>query len=797
MIQLEIIGLRKLKRANKILALIENRPWIVFVALLVVILFLFRGLFNSYFEADEWFHFTYYFPLTKRPDGFLTAIISTIINSGPLSAGQHVVPVASAIYFLNTKFFGMNYAPYAFMSLSLHAVNSFLVFVFIKTLLHRKDIITKNVFALLGAVFFALSPQHSHTITGAAPFYGQNILSVTFFLLCIISFKLAYLRENKKFIYLSILFLFLSLFTKETAVFLFVLLPFMAIIEKKGLPASRPRTALVQGRQVFPLKFLGKLFILSLIIYATFRFLVPNIYYGVGPLVDKLVGNYVSSSLPSWQQQSRETPKVPDTGTIVSTDLSIHKNLLGEILFRSVTFPVKMTGTLFLPRQTVFSIVQFITPIVQPVPPGGDSADMSQARLTFLYGPGNGFIIYIVGIGIIIFCAREYFSFVRGKKIEEARTLATGFAMIVLSSLPLVAIIFSFPRWGYDFYFDSRFYYNPNVGAAIIFPFLLLGFSEFISKSFQKKTVVPLIAFTLFTLWLINNIAVLNVSIRYFTQNFQPDRREVVEQLKKYLPSLPKITVFYIETDGLSAYGPSLPFQTGVAPALSVVYYDNNPLPNSFFNKPLFDGKKEGYLYSQGRGFGYYISKKTLAEALLASKFKVSDIRAFYYKAQDVKLIDTTGEVRAEMDSYLTAAKENSDWKNYLDLSTGLSFYYPSQADIEEVPQDSAQSTATSFAIISPIFTIRMTIFNVTPAFAVNEYSQILTNGKLGIVNSRKVSYDKFHYNDSLIVNNNGKIEYLIKLNDRLIIVETENQDAESILAVEKIAGSVEIIKKE
>ncbi len=177
MSQLEIMSLKKF-RIEKLAIFIDKRTWVVFAFFLVLIFFLFRNLFNSYFEADEWFHFTYYLPLTRKEDGFFTALLSTIISSGPLSAGQHVIPIASAIYFLNTKFFGLNYPSYAFMSLLLHSINSFLVFLFIKTLLHKKDNLTRNIFFFFVGLFFAFSLTHMHAITGAALFYGHYFLSL-------------------------------------------------------------------------------------------------------------------------------------------------------------------------------------------------------------------------------------------------------------------------------------------------------------------------------------------------------------------------------------------------------------------------------------------------------------------------------------------------------------------------------------------------------------------------------------------------------------------------------------------
>lgn len=763
------MNLKKIK-LKEIISIMENKPWIVFIFFGILIFILFRSLFGSYFEADEWFHFTYYLPLTSKPDGFFTAFISTIIDTKALTAGQHVSPVATVILFLSTKFFGINFPPYAFMSLLFHSVNSFLIFLFIKSLLYKKINFIKNLFGIIGGIFFAIAPTPIHTVTGAAAFYSYNILSVTFFLLCVLSFKIAYNQRKKKYIYFSVIFLFFALFSKETAVFLFILLPFMTIIEKR----------------VFPLKFLGKVFTISLVIYLIFRFVIPNFNTFPGKIIDKFTEGYIPKSYT-------QPVKVADTGTIVSNDLSIHKNLPAEILFRSITFPIKTTGTLFFPRQTVFSIVQFLTPIVQPVPPGGDSADSSQARLTFLYGPGNGFIIYIASLGILIFCASLIFEFIRKRKTEEARALATGLVIILLSALPLVAIIFSFPRWGYDFYFDSRHYYNPNVGAAIVFPFLLFGIARFLSK--KLRTSLNLLVIVLFIIWLINNMNMLNLGIKQFTQNFQPDRRKVISQLKNYLPMLSQKTVFYIETDGLSAYGPILPFQTSVPQALTVVYYDRSPLPDSFFEKPLFGGKTEGYQYSQGHGFGYYTSKKNLSEAIIAGKFKSSNIYAFYYKSKDVRLLDTTSKIRSEMEDYLKFAQANTNWKKFTDSTSGVSFSYPSETNIENL-QNEDPNIVKSLSLKNPQFNIEMFVLRIPATFDLNNNILFQENGvplNTESINEANVYFDKFHFNKAKITNEEQP-RYFIKFNDMLVYVKTNSSDMEGQKLTKRILGSLEII---
>lgn len=586
---------------------------------------LFHNLFNSYFEADEWPFFTYYLPLTQREDGALDAVLNTFTKKVDISGGLHVIPLSSEIFFLNTKIFGLNYEGYAFMSILIHGVNIFLVFSLIKTLLKGMEKRRKNLFAILGSVFFGLCTSSVHAVTGAAPFYGQNILSVTFFLLCIISFKYAFEVEKKRFIYITFIFLLLALLSKESTAFLFILLPFITFLE--------PR--------IFKIKFLVKIYILFLLIYTVFRFLLPNFYTLPGHLANLFVVNYIPKSYTT-------APKQEDTGTIVSRDLSIYKNLPAEIIFRSITFPIKITGTLFIPRATSESIVKLITPIVYPLPPVNVSQDESQISIIFALAAGVGFFVYSSSLILLLIIFLILKFQIKRKRIIEAKALCIGLAIILASALPLVAIIFAFPRWGYDTYFDNRLYYNPSVGAAVVFPFLLVYVSQFIAKNLKIRSV-KMVGAILFLMWFWHSLNILNSNLHYIVEVTGVPRRKIVEQMKSYLPSLPQKAVFYIETDGKGAYGPVLPFQTSVPQAITVFYYDINHLPDVFFNEPLFNNNQQGYKFIDGRGFGYYTSKEKLSADLSRRKFSTQDIYAFYYNSQTMKIKNITDKIREQM----------------------------------------------------------------------------------------------------------------------------------------------------
>jgi hypothetical protein len=79
------------------------------------------------------------------------------------------------------------------------------------------------------------------------------------------------------------------------------------------------------------------------------------------------------------------------------------------------------------------------------------------------------------------------------------------------------------------------------------------------------------------------------------------------------------------------------------------VYYDKNPLQDEFFNKFIFEKTGEGYKKVDGRGFGYYISKKTLARDILKKLFDVDDIYGFYYNSRNIKIKNITKSIRENM----------------------------------------------------------------------------------------------------------------------------------------------------
>lgn len=747
-----------------------------------VVFFVFWKLRQSYFEGDDWFHFTIFFPLTRDPWGAITAITKPITDSNSLSGGLHAIPVGGEIFFLNVLFFGTNYSLYAMASLSIHALNSVLVYLLAKRLLRatQKNYVSKTkalfhnrgiseIFALLSGIFFALSAVSTSSVTWAA-FYGQNMVSVTFLLLCLLMFRFAFDTVKKRYIYLCLFFLLASVLSKETAASLLIILPIAVFFEKR----------------VFSFLYLSRLYVLLVIVYMLFRFGVPAVF------------EQVTESVPA----STVVSQTDTTGTIMSNDLSIYEDIRAELAFRASTFPMKMISEVYFAREAVSAIVTYIAPIIYPIPGNAEDSSRSQNRQTFIHGLGNDVVVYILSIlliTVLVFLLRLFYT---TKDFAAYKTVVWGILIVTASALPLVMIVLSFPRWGFDTYFDLRHYYTPSVGAALLFPFLLYGLglllSRFIHFATRFRINALLVAAVLLLLWFQMNMTLFYQYLQAHVDAGVP-RRIIIEQLKKELPVLPKKVVFSIQTDGLHAYGAQLPYQTSFPQIITIVYHDASPFPNSFYEKPLLDSKAEGYQYENGRGLGYYTSKKSLAEAVVAKTFAINDIYAFSYTSKDFRFTQTTEEVRQEMRAYLKKREAFADW-NFVEASTGaelITFYTPPGSEITDAPIASTEAKVVRKIDLShPEFTGSLYLFRITPTLDINEAA--LVYGKLDEFEpvTQQVTFDRYHSNDVLVSSKVDETQYAAKYNDLLVIWRTPETDRSTLGTFEKIIGSASVTLK-
>lgn len=179
--------------------------------ILLVTLFAYYGLQESFFEQDEWHSFGYYnHLLTLSKNEFF----KNILSNGPLS---HFTPLSLFFKMSLYQFFGLNASLYFIVSILLHTLVSVAVYFLALQLTKRR------LPSLIGALFFSINSSHYQAVTWLGTFEGAELATLfgVISILCLLAF-LDF--QKKKFLYLSIFAVLIALLFKETAVtFLFTL----------------------------------------------------------------------------------------------------------------------------------------------------------------------------------------------------------------------------------------------------------------------------------------------------------------------------------------------------------------------------------------------------------------------------------------------------------------------------------------------------------------------------------------------------------------------------------------------
>lgn len=194
-------------------------PLIYCLILTVLIIAIYFPITKSFYQQDEWLGYGMY--LAKGSDMILQStgsILGIIFGKGRI--------LTNLLLFFFYKYSPLNVFPIAIFAIALHIVNTLIVFFLAKKLF-------KNTLpAFLGSLLFALSSVSQSAVTWPAA--SINTLPSTTLILIALIYYFKYLKSFKgKWMILSFAFVYLSLFFKETGVFLFLLLPLFSLIYKK------------------------------------------------------------------------------------------------------------------------------------------------------------------------------------------------------------------------------------------------------------------------------------------------------------------------------------------------------------------------------------------------------------------------------------------------------------------------------------------------------------------------------------------------------------------------------------
>ncbi|KKR25900.1 MAG: hypothetical protein UT58_C0030G0001, partial [Microgenomates group bacterium GW2011_GWC1_39_7b] len=178
------------------------------------------GLWNSYFEQDEWHSFgNYNFLLSLKGMEFLG---NMLISDFPF----HFAPLSLIFKMSLYRLFVLNAASYFMVSVFIHFLVSVSVYLLIFML-------TKKKFpAFLGSIFFAVNSSHYQAVTWIGTFEGVEF-SVLFGSMSLVSYLLYIEKKRFKFLLLTFSLLLISLLFKETALTFLLTLGLIILFSQK------------------------------------------------------------------------------------------------------------------------------------------------------------------------------------------------------------------------------------------------------------------------------------------------------------------------------------------------------------------------------------------------------------------------------------------------------------------------------------------------------------------------------------------------------------------------------------
>lgn len=525
---------------------------------------------QQFFQQDEWHHFgqEYIWHSNK--------IIEFIAKDALSPVGWRFLPAAYGANYLQFSLFQTWSVGYALISLLLHFINSLLVFKLVSKFTKDRRI------AALSGLIFSVSAVHSQAVTWLIQ-HTTTLPALTFSLVSLI-FYFDYLSEGKtKFFFVFLTSLFVAIFFKETAFFLF---PFITI-------TSLYRLFIEKSKSKNTLKVILVIFFVAI----TYLF---SLYIVAG------IGN------------GREEVRGQGVGFVFTVSR------------RLFFVPLRVFAQVFFPTDVLSSASRGIVslPFFKSIAPDPRTSSFD----LFVEGVITKKMIYIVSVIIIL----EILLIRQKAKEKSSKDLLTyGFLWLLAASIPLMLISTDIGT-----FLDSRYLYLVSVGASMILAVALAMFY----KNYKNVAVLVFVLWLGFNIYSINKslynqvetgrlrrgiLTTIKIKYPYLPQEvvfyFESDRSYYG------LPDTQKIP----------------PFQSGLGETLLVWYQADENFPTEFFKDEFLWGiTDQGYKKVNDRGFGYYRDIATLKSDMEKYNFSPKSIIGFRWNNSLNMLTDITQEIQ-------------------------------------------------------------------------------------------------------------------------------------------------------
>lgn len=382
-----------------------NKTFTPIFLLAIITILLYGNILDTFYQQDEWQTVGNNIILKNFWEVFSNFDLLNFISVQERSASN------TLSYFLLGKF-AFNTTLMGLYSLLLHVINSILVYVII-----RRWVIKDNIFALVGSLFFAVSDVSMSAVS----WFGTSLgtLPATTLILLALIFYLRYIEiRKKKFILITLLFLYVSFFFKEIGIFLLVFFPFASLL------------FLRYGKKDFFYTFWS--FFAVFLLTTSIR--IVNLVF----LSDRSGELFVTSA---------------------------QENFIPSIVIRTLMYPLTSFSLAFIPPEPLVTFAKYFTNIYYHFVPSEHFNLVAQT-----------IVIDIFAVFLTFILLAAIYLAVRNENRNTKKVIAFWILFFVLSFLPYILLNKSFA------YLESRYYYLASLPAGILLGFLGFSLKRFLDK---------------------------------------------------------------------------------------------------------------------------------------------------------------------------------------------------------------------------------------------------------------------------------------------------------------------------
>lgn len=293
-------------------------------------------------------------------------------------------------------------------------------------------------------------------------------------------------------------------------------------------------------------------------------------------------------------------------------------NFLLTVLLRVILYPFTSISLVYFPSDFFISAGKIFTNSYYPFFPSEHYNLIVQSAVLDLLAIIFSFLIILISIFVSI----------KNNKLARKNIIFT-FILIISSYLPYTILSKNYS------YLDSRYYYLGAASAGILLGFLVLGVTSLFKKFYLKSAV-----FLLAVLFLVWHVGITKSGLKDLA-NISIERKDILNQILKFKPTLDERNVFYIEGDRqfYLSEGNPVPFQQGFGYTLLVwLDKDRKQFKDLLKVGALWDLGSQGYFETGSGSFGYFRDKNLLTKTLREKQLTQDFVTAFYYDSKDKKL---------------------------------------------------------------------------------------------------------------------------------------------------------------